>query len=205
MCNETFQLKTIYQAILQVKQKTYVGASGWNYDDEEGFGVTEGNEDAWNSFVKQHTVFKPFKITSQFSDNADSQEPLENDSQSSLKVGNANPPISSPSSSSSPTTTAETPFPSAVPQPTPASERPSWAVAAKVAQQHKRTASELDGLDPPWSSSKCTKPTGPEALESIAHSVSHVGDAVFKMAPKKSSGMSPVKKQSTAHEMARKD
>ncbi|KAJ3994543.1 hypothetical protein F5050DRAFT_1773367 [Lentinula boryana] len=54
------KIKSIFEAILAVKQKKFVGASGWNYDDETGFGVTESNIDEWNDFVRTHTIFKPF-------------------------------------------------------------------------------------------------------------------------------------------------
>ncbi|KAJ3994083.1 hypothetical protein F5050DRAFT_1809929 [Lentinula boryana] len=54
------KIKGIFEAILAVKQKRYVGASGWNHDDADGFGVTDTNREEWNSFVKAHPIFKPF-------------------------------------------------------------------------------------------------------------------------------------------------
>ncbi|KAJ7261001.1 hypothetical protein C8J57DRAFT_1232559 [Mycena rebaudengoi] len=42
------------QLILQAKQKTYPGASGWTYSDDKGFNVTDDTREAWNNFSKTH-------------------------------------------------------------------------------------------------------------------------------------------------------
>ncbi|KAJ7502102.1 hypothetical protein B0H11DRAFT_1661708, partial [Mycena galericulata] len=49
-----------YDQILQAKQKTYPGASGWTYTDELGFNVTDDDQEAWSNFAKAHPHFKPF-------------------------------------------------------------------------------------------------------------------------------------------------
>ncbi|KAJ7066032.1 hypothetical protein C8F01DRAFT_1345840 [Mycena amicta] len=54
------QLRKLFDAILAVMQGTYTGASGWKYSHEHGFSVDAGNRPAWNSFVKTHSIFKPF-------------------------------------------------------------------------------------------------------------------------------------------------
>ncbi|KAJ7765582.1 hypothetical protein B0H16DRAFT_1687242 [Mycena metata] len=56
-------LRKLHEYILQVKQKSYPGASGWTYTDERGFNVTDDNREAWDNFVKAHTHFKPFATT----------------------------------------------------------------------------------------------------------------------------------------------
>ncbi|KAJ7784172.1 hypothetical protein B0H16DRAFT_1708911 [Mycena metata] len=53
-------MKTVHDAILLVIQGQYPGASGWTYDKDKGFSVSDDNRDAWKIFVKVHTVFKPF-------------------------------------------------------------------------------------------------------------------------------------------------
>ncbi|KAJ7028942.1 hypothetical protein C8F04DRAFT_1265510 [Mycena alexandri] len=54
------QLRKLHEYILQVKQKSYPGASGWTYTDEGGFNVTDNDREAWDNFVKAHQHFKPF-------------------------------------------------------------------------------------------------------------------------------------------------
>ncbi|KAJ3748048.1 hypothetical protein DFH05DRAFT_1522436 [Lentinula detonsa] len=53
-------LKKIYEAIRDVKDHCYVGASGWPWNDDNGFQVTPENADAWRAFSKAHPVFSPF-------------------------------------------------------------------------------------------------------------------------------------------------
>ncbi|KAJ3720296.1 hypothetical protein C8R42DRAFT_670343 [Lentinula raphanica] len=54
------KLKKIYEAIRDVKDYCYVGASGWPWNDDTGFQVTAENADAWKAFSKAHPVFAPF-------------------------------------------------------------------------------------------------------------------------------------------------
>ncbi|KAJ7156759.1 hypothetical protein C8R46DRAFT_1040629 [Mycena filopes] len=53
-------MKKVHEAVLLMKQKQYVGASGWTYDQDLGFSVDDDNRDAWKVFSKAHPVFKPF-------------------------------------------------------------------------------------------------------------------------------------------------
>ncbi|KAJ7036751.1 hypothetical protein C8F04DRAFT_464708 [Mycena alexandri] len=53
-------LRKLHEYILQVKQKSYPGTSGWTYTDEGGFNVTDDDREAWDNFVKAHPHFKPF-------------------------------------------------------------------------------------------------------------------------------------------------
>ncbi|KAJ3709590.1 hypothetical protein DFJ43DRAFT_1162517 [Lentinula guzmanii] len=53
-------LKKIYEAICDVKDHCYVGASRWPWNDDNGFQVTAENADAWRAFSKAHPVFSPF-------------------------------------------------------------------------------------------------------------------------------------------------
>ncbi|KAJ7824572.1 hypothetical protein B0H13DRAFT_2373477 [Mycena leptocephala] len=53
-------MKKVHDALLQVIQKQYPGASGWTYDREHGFSVGDDNFEAWTAFIKSHSVFKPF-------------------------------------------------------------------------------------------------------------------------------------------------
>ncbi|KAJ3745236.1 hypothetical protein EV360DRAFT_76517 [Lentinula raphanica] len=53
-------IKNLHKAILGVKTSTFPGASGWTYDDEHRFGVTDDNRAEWDNFTSQHPVFKPF-------------------------------------------------------------------------------------------------------------------------------------------------
>ncbi|KAJ6565382.1 hypothetical protein B0H10DRAFT_2200416 [Mycena sp. CBHHK59/15] len=53
-------MKKIHDALLQVIQKKYPGASGWTYNQDSGFSVCDANRDEWKAFVKQHSVFRPF-------------------------------------------------------------------------------------------------------------------------------------------------
>ncbi|KAJ7762921.1 hypothetical protein B0H16DRAFT_1883827 [Mycena metata] len=53
-------LRKLHGYILQAKQKSYPGASGWTYTDERGFNVTDDDREAWENFVKAHGHFKPF-------------------------------------------------------------------------------------------------------------------------------------------------
>jgi hypothetical protein len=60
-CKTQWQkLKRILEALRDVKESTYPGASGWPYDDELGFQVTPENADAWDSFKTAHPIFAPF-------------------------------------------------------------------------------------------------------------------------------------------------
>ncbi|KAK7035175.1 hypothetical protein R3P38DRAFT_2518712 [Favolaschia claudopus] len=54
------QVRKLHDFFLQVKQKTYVGASGWKYTDEGGFNVTEETQDDWKVFASAHPHFRPF-------------------------------------------------------------------------------------------------------------------------------------------------
>ncbi|KAF9043463.1 hypothetical protein BDP27DRAFT_1434920 [Rhodocollybia butyracea] len=54
------KLKKLCEAIAAVKSHTYVGASGWNYDDKPGFSVNPSNADTWVTFVAAHPIFAPF-------------------------------------------------------------------------------------------------------------------------------------------------
>jgi hypothetical protein len=54
------QIRKIFEAILQMKQKAYPGASGWTYTDQGGFNITDETRDAWDNFSKAHPIFKPF-------------------------------------------------------------------------------------------------------------------------------------------------
>ncbi|KAK7016503.1 hypothetical protein R3P38DRAFT_3275786 [Favolaschia claudopus] len=54
------EIRKLYEYILQVKQKRYIGASGWTYTEEGGFNVTDEDREAWKDFVKAHPHFKPF-------------------------------------------------------------------------------------------------------------------------------------------------
>ncbi|KAJ3745913.1 hypothetical protein EV360DRAFT_76494 [Lentinula raphanica] len=53
-------IKNLHKAILGVQTSTFLGASGWTYDNEHGFGVTDDNRAEWDNFTSQHPVFKPF-------------------------------------------------------------------------------------------------------------------------------------------------
>ncbi|KAJ6614350.1 hypothetical protein B0H10DRAFT_2221360 [Mycena sp. CBHHK59/15] len=53
-------MKKIHDALVQVIQKRYPGASGWIYDQQAGFSVCDDNLEAWKEFSKHHPVFKPF-------------------------------------------------------------------------------------------------------------------------------------------------
>ncbi|KAF7322354.1 hypothetical protein HMN09_00013100 [Mycena chlorophos] len=52
--------REIFDAILQVIQRTYPGCSGFTYTQEGGFNITDETRDAWSTFVKAHPIFKPF-------------------------------------------------------------------------------------------------------------------------------------------------
>ena len=54
------QLKKVYEAIRDVKDHCYTGASGWSYDDEHGFQVIPDNAEALSTFTKAHPIFTPF-------------------------------------------------------------------------------------------------------------------------------------------------
>ncbi|KAJ7188843.1 hypothetical protein C8R46DRAFT_878223, partial [Mycena filopes] len=53
-------LRKLHENITLVKQKQYIGASGWTYTDDGGFNVTDDNRDAWVNFSTAHPHFKPF-------------------------------------------------------------------------------------------------------------------------------------------------
>ncbi|KAJ6611040.1 hypothetical protein B0H10DRAFT_2224517 [Mycena sp. CBHHK59/15] len=53
-------MKKIHDALVQVIQKRYPGASGWTYDQQAGFSVCDDNLEAWKEFSKHHPVFKLF-------------------------------------------------------------------------------------------------------------------------------------------------
>ncbi|KAK7013529.1 hypothetical protein R3P38DRAFT_2546049, partial [Favolaschia claudopus] len=58
--NKWKDLHKLHEHFVQIKQKTFVGASGWNYSDELGFNVDDDNREAWGNFVKAHPQFRPF-------------------------------------------------------------------------------------------------------------------------------------------------
>ncbi|KAJ6613921.1 hypothetical protein B0H10DRAFT_2221765 [Mycena sp. CBHHK59/15] len=53
-------MKKIHDALVQVIQKRYPGASGWTYDQQAGFSLCDDNLEAWKEFSKHHPVFKLF-------------------------------------------------------------------------------------------------------------------------------------------------
>ncbi|KAJ6628208.1 hypothetical protein B0H10DRAFT_2429014 [Mycena sp. CBHHK59/15] len=44
-------MKKIHDALLQVIQKKYPGASGWTYNQDSGFSVCDANRDEWKAFI----------------------------------------------------------------------------------------------------------------------------------------------------------
>ncbi|KAJ7719817.1 hypothetical protein B0H16DRAFT_1605662 [Mycena metata] len=53
-------MKKIHDTLVLVLAKHYPGASGWTYNQEKGFSVTADSHAEWNTFIKQHGVFRPF-------------------------------------------------------------------------------------------------------------------------------------------------
>ncbi|KAF9071514.1 hypothetical protein BDP27DRAFT_1418872 [Rhodocollybia butyracea] len=227
-------IKSIHKAILGAKQKTYPGISGWNYDDKHGFGVTEVNEDAWKSFSAQHSIFKPFKtrgwdlfdkvhdiLPPTARGNSICPEFEGQDSPQASQAFESEQNRSSPSRS--PTPAPETPATGRVLPSSQIFGPPIMTPGQSVASVSSRTPGSLTtptlalkragpGLDPddfesPWSGSKRTKLTGPEALNNISRSIDNVGNAIRESlpAPKQSSAVSPAKKAGIARDLARKD
>ncbi|KAF9062590.1 hypothetical protein BDP27DRAFT_1427726 [Rhodocollybia butyracea] len=242
-------IKSIHKAILGAKQKTYPGISGWNYDDEHGFGVTEVNEDAWKSFSAQHSIFKPFKTrgwdlfdkvhdilpptargkyvyNGSRAQAAHAPVPFapEFEGQDSPQASQAFESEQNRSSPSrSPTPAPETPATGRVlpssqifgpPIMTPgqsvasvSSHTPGSLTTPTLALKRAGPGMDPDDFESPWSGSKRTKLTGPEALNNISRSIDNVGNAIQESlpAPKQSSAVSPAKKAGIAWDLARKD
>ncbi|KAF9017266.1 hypothetical protein BDZ89DRAFT_1140815 [Hymenopellis radicata] len=54
-------LKRTHEAIRQMKEKTYPGASGLTWSDDKGFDITPAMSTIWSNFLKAHKIFKPFR------------------------------------------------------------------------------------------------------------------------------------------------
>ncbi|KAJ6594784.1 hypothetical protein B0H19DRAFT_1225805 [Mycena capillaripes] len=195
--------KKLHEHFLKIKQRVYVGASGWTYTDEGGFNVTDDTRDAWHNFVKAHPHFKnfathgwphfqvvdeivPSRARGRYS--SDSSQPLTDWSQTNFDGSQASD-VPDPASSSQISTTQST---SQVPRRIPATPAPSL----------KRTAAE--DVEP-WSG-KRSRTTGPESILALGRSVDGIRKVLENVfAPKKSSAMSPTKKVAVARKLALED
>ncbi|KAK7012395.1 hypothetical protein R3P38DRAFT_3209666 [Favolaschia claudopus] len=156
-------LRKLYDYILQVKQKTYIGASGWTFTDEGGFNVNDDNRDAWNGRTLTLNLSpirvgrRPVTSQPQFQgdddddddDNSSQSQPFSQWSQSNY--GDSQPPNTDHEGASQP----------------PVSQQAPPTVPATPSLP-KRPAS--DDVPPPWSN-KRNKITGPEAIWGLKGSV----------------------------------
>ncbi|KAF7358198.1 Myb-like domain-containing protein [Mycena venus] len=207
------QIRKIFEAILQMKQKAYPGASGWTYTDEGGFNVTDETQDAWENFSKAHPVFKPFatsgwvhfrtvdeimpsRARGRFVFSAGSTQPVMEDAPSQ-------PQSQDDDDTRLPATTCQPPAPSAPPAASQHTPTPSVSGTPAPASTRKRPLSQE--VDSPWSN-KRSRVTGPESILALSHSVAGVGNVIESVfAQHKSSAMSPTKKVQAARKLALED
>ncbi|KAJ7788570.1 hypothetical protein B0H14DRAFT_3892344 [Mycena olivaceomarginata] len=193
-------IRKIFEAILQMKQKAYPGASGWTYTDEGGFNpfATSGwvhfrtVDEIMPSRARGRFVFSagftqpvvedvPSQSQSQDDDDTQSErsQPL-TDSWSQSNDGESQPASNDiPASQSGATqaTSQRTPTPS---------------VPGTPASNLKRPLSHE--VDSPWSN-KRSRVTGPESILALSRSVAGVGSVIESVfAPQKSSAMSPTRR-----------
>ncbi|KAJ7235405.1 hypothetical protein C8J57DRAFT_1530841 [Mycena rebaudengoi] len=225
------QIRKIFEAILQMKQKVYPGASGWTYTDNGGFNVTDETQDAWDNFSKAHPIFKPFatsgwvhfktvdeimpsRARSRFVFSAGSTQPVVEDLSSQSQSQDANDVSSERSqplteswsqSDYSESQPASNSTPASQPGATLAASQhtPAPSVPVTPASTLKRRPSH--DIDSPWSN-KRSKVTGPESILALSRSVAGVGNVIESVfAPQKSSAMSPTKKVQVARKLALDD
>ncbi|KAJ6538066.1 hypothetical protein B0H19DRAFT_1079142 [Mycena capillaripes] len=181
------QIRKIFEAILQMKQKVYPGASGWTYTDQGGFNVTDETRDAWDNFSKAHPIFKPFATSGwvHFRTVDDIMPSRARDNDESQPAGN-NMPASQPGVTLAASQRTSTP-----------------SVPGTPASTLKRPLSRK--VDLPWSN-KRSRVTGPELILALSRSVAGVGNVIKNVfAQQKSSAMSPTKKVQAAQKLALED
>ncbi|KAF7358247.1 hypothetical protein MVEN_00873600 [Mycena venus] len=225
------QIRKIHEAILQMKQKAYPGASGWTYTDEGGFNVTDETQDAWENFSKAHPIFKPFATSgwAHFG-TVDEIMPSRARGRFVFSAGSTQPVIEGASSQSQSQDDDDTrsersqpltdswsqsndgdsqpssnDFPASAPSAPPASSHrtPTPSVSGTPASTSKRPFSQE--VDSPWSN-KHSRVTGPESILALSRSVAGVGNVIENVfAQHKSSAMSPTKKVQAARKLALED
>ncbi|KAJ7887825.1 hypothetical protein B0H14DRAFT_3719427 [Mycena olivaceomarginata] len=225
------QIRKIFEAILQMMQKAYPGASGWTYTDQGGFNVTDETRDAWDNFSKAHPIFKPF-VTSGWVHfrTVDEIMPSRTRSRSVFSAGFTQPVVEDvPSQSQSQddddtqsecsqplmdlwsqlndgkSQPASNDIPASQSSATQATSQrtPTPSVSGTPALTLKRPLSHE--VDSPWSN-KRSRMTGPESILALSCSVAGVGSVIESVfAPQKSSAMSPTKKVQVARKLALED
>ncbi|KAK6984453.1 hypothetical protein R3P38DRAFT_3332815 [Favolaschia claudopus] len=225
-------VRKLHDFVLQVKQKTYVGASGWTYTDEGGFNVTEETQDAWKVFATAHPHFRPFatsgwphfRIVNEIVPSrargrfvfsaaapqpASTQEEPETQPQSQPDEDDDNSSgASQPLTDWSQTNFGDSqpPNPDDHPQSQPPNSQPTpHAVPATPAAATKRPFSDDSDSATPWSN-KRGRTSGPDALLFLGRSVQSVGMSIEKsFAQRESSAMSPTKKIKLARNLLMED
>ncbi|KAJ7699805.1 hypothetical protein B0H14DRAFT_3904480 [Mycena olivaceomarginata] len=225
------QIRKIFEAILQMKQKAYPGASGWTYTDEGGFNVTDETRDAWDNFSKAHPIFKPFatsgwvhfrtvdeimpsRARGRFVFSAGFTQPVVEDvpSQSQSQddddtQSECSQPLTDSWSQSNDgeSQPASNDIPASQSGATQATSQrtPTPSIPGTPASNLKRPLSHE--VDSPWSN-KRSRVTGPESILALSRSVAGVGSVIESVfAPQKSSAMSPTKKVQVARKLALED
>ncbi|KAJ6571052.1 hypothetical protein B0H19DRAFT_1255053 [Mycena capillaripes] len=230
-CNTKWkQLRKLHDYILQAKQKTYPGASGWTYSDDKGFNVTNDTREAWNNFSKAHPHFKPFatsgwalfdqmheilpsRARGQHVFNAASSHGVDQDLILALQSQeDTNDPTQSSENGTQSSTDSSQPFSdwsqtnfgdSQASDPvTPSSTSFPASISTPVSTLKRPTPDEFEA---PWSG-KRNRVSGPEAILHLSRSVDGIGNVLREcFMPKSSSAISPTKKISQARTLAMED
>ncbi|KAJ7826342.1 hypothetical protein B0H13DRAFT_2374449 [Mycena leptocephala] len=210
-------MKKFHDALLQVIQKQYPGASGWTYDREHVFSVGDDNFEAWTAFIKSHSVFKPF--ANKGWDLFDMMHDILPTRAKGVNVHNPAYPPSSALFSALPAAACTSssgniivlvhfiypiPHRTVIPASRSAAAAASQgAVPATPSVGMKRSAS--DEFQTPWTS-KRGKTSGPDVILSLGKSVDNIGNALRDcFMPKESSALSPTKQVSKARQIAEED